>query len=214
MPSKAYSTFQKNLNQVNRLIDTYDHELERTPRRGKKSLDHLTRAGLIFLCSSFEVYVESVTRETGKIITRKISRPKALSAEAKKTISEAVKKEKNELSPILFYEDWKKYYNDLIFYETKQLNTPKVKNIRQLFKKYFGIAESKIDDESYPFESLDDIISERGDVAHNLYSEEYLKKAKLLEYTDTIKDCVLEIDKLLYNEIPETIKGKPWNNTY
>ena len=28
--------------------------------RGKKSLDHLTRAGLIFLCSSFEVYVESV----------------------------------------------------------------------------------------------------------------------------------------------------------
>lgn len=214
MPSKAYSTFQKNLNQVNRLIDTYDHELERAPRRGKKSLDHLTRAGLIFLCSSFEVYVESVTRETGKTITRKISKPKDLSAEAKKTISDAVKKEKNELSPILFYEDWKKYYNDLIFYETKQLNTPKVKNIRQLFKKYFGIAESKIDDENYPFESLDDIISERGDVAHNLYSEEYLKKAKLLEYTDTIKDCVLEIDKLLYNEIPETIKGKPWNNTY
>ena len=215
MPSKAYTTFQKNLNQVNRLIETYDHELERTPRkRGKKSLDHLTRAGLIFLCSSFEVYVESVTRETGKFITKKIYQPKKLPLEAKKTIADAVKKEKNELSPILFYEDWKKYYNDLIFYDTKQLNTPKLKNIRQLFKNYFGIAESKIDSENYPFEALDDIISARGDVAHNLYGETYLKKTKLLEYIDTVKDCVLELDKLLYNEIPEITKLKPWNNTY
>ena len=72
MPSKAYKTFQKNLNQVNKLIETYNHELERNSGRGKKSLDHLTRAGLIFLCSSFEVYVESVIYETGNFITRKI----------------------------------------------------------------------------------------------------------------------------------------------
>ena len=47
MPSKAYKTFQKNLNQVNKLIETYNHELERNSGRGKKSLDHLTRAGLV-----------------------------------------------------------------------------------------------------------------------------------------------------------------------
>lgn len=41
MPSKAYKTFQKNLNQVNKLIETYNHELERNSGRGKKSLDHL-----------------------------------------------------------------------------------------------------------------------------------------------------------------------------
>ncbi len=46
MPSKAYKTFQKNLNQVNKLIETYNHELERNSGRGKKSLDHLTRACL------------------------------------------------------------------------------------------------------------------------------------------------------------------------
>ena len=110
MPSKAYKTFQKNLNQVNKLIETYNHELERNSGRGKKSLDHLTRAGLIFLCSSFEVYVESVIYETGNFITRKIYQPKKLPMEAKKTISDAVKKEKNDISPILFYDDWKEYY--------------------------------------------------------------------------------------------------------
>ena len=214
MPSKSYTTFQKNLNQVSRLIETYDHELERISKKGKKSLDHLTRAGLIFLCSSFEVYVESVTKETGKFITNKINQPKGLPMEVKKTISEAVKKEKNELSPILFYDDWKMYYNNLIVYDTRYLNTPKVKNIRQLFKNYFGIAENEIDDTIFPFKSLDDIVSERGAVAHNLYSAEYLKKNKLLEYTDTIKTCVLELDKLLYDKIPEITRLKPWNNTY
>lgn len=75
MPSKAYKTFQKNLNQVNKLIETYNHELERNSGRGKRAL--IIWLGLDwFLCSSFEVYVESVTYETGNFITRKIYQPK------------------------------------------------------------------------------------------------------------------------------------------
>ena len=31
-----------------------------------------------------------------------------------------------------------------------------------------------------------------------IYDEKYLRKGKLLEYVDTIKACVLEMDKLLY----------------
>lgn len=60
----------------------------------KEALIILTRAGLIFLCSSFEVYVESITYETGNFITRKIYQPKKLPMEARKTISDAVKKKK------------------------------------------------------------------------------------------------------------------------
>lgn len=180
----------------------------------KRALIILTRAGLIFLCSSFEVYVESITYETGNFITRKIYQPKKLPMEAKKTISDAVKKEKNDISLILFYDDWKEYYRKLIYYDIKKLNTPKVQNIQQLFKNYFGISENEIDDTTFPFKSLDDIISTRGDVAHNIYSEKYLRKGKLLEYVDTIKACVLEMDKLLYNKIPEITRLKPWNDTY
>lgn len=47
-----------------------------------------------------------------------------------------------------------------------------------------------------------------------IYSEKYLRKGKLLEYVDTIKACVLEMDKLLYNKIPEITRLKPWNDTY
>ncbi len=214
MPSKAYKTFQKNLSQVDRLIETYEHELERNKRRGKKSLDHLTRAGLIFLCSSFEVYIESVARECGKFITKKVALPKSLPYDVKKNIANSVKKEKNELSPILFYDDWKQYYNNMIYYETKHLNTPKVENIRKLLLGYFGIQANDLDDNVFPFGDLDEIISARGEVAHNIFGEEYLKKVTLLEYRDTIKSCVSEIDNLLYRKIPEITVYKPWNNTY
>lgn len=214
MPSKAYTIFQKNLCQVDRLIETYEHELERDKKRGKRSLDHLTRAGLIFLCSSFEVYVESVVRESGKFVTRKIHLPKGLPEAVKKNISNSVKKEKHELSPVLFYDDWKQYYNNMIFYETKHLNTPKVDNIRQLLLNYFGIDNSEIDDSDFPFKDLDEIITTRGEIAHNIFAEKYFKKITLLEYRDTIKACVKEIDNLLYRKIPEITRYKPWNNTY
>lgn len=214
MPSDAYATFRKNLNQVDRLLETYEHELERDKKRGKKSLDHLTRAGLIFLCSSFEVYVESVIREGGAFVTKKVELPKSLPEEVKRNISISVKKEKHELSPILFYDDWKQYYNNMIFYETKHLNTPKVDNIRQLLLNYFGVDNSEIDDASFPFKDLDEIIAARGEVAHNIFAEEYFKKVTLLEYRDTIKACVTELDKLLYRKIPEITRYKPWRNTY
>lgn len=38
MPSKAYKTFQKNLNQVNKLIETYNHELKETQEEEKRAL--------------------------------------------------------------------------------------------------------------------------------------------------------------------------------
>lgn len=214
MPSKAYRTFQKNLCQVDRLVETYDHELDRDKKRGKKSLDHLTRAGLIFLCSSFEVYVESVTRECGSFVTKKLHLPKNLPVDVKKNIADTVKKEKNELSPIAFYDDWKQYYNNMIFYETKHLNTPKVENIRKLLRGYFGIQYNEIDDTVFPFDNLDAIISARGDVAHNIFGETYLKKVTLLEYRDTIRFCVYAIDKLLYMKLPEITGYKPWKDTY
>lgn len=213
MPSKAYTNFQKNIVQVNRLIETYDREL-RGSGRGKKSLDHLTRAGLMFLCSSFEVYVESVVKESGNILIKHLKLPGELPASTKQKVSESVKKAKHDLEPIIFYDDWKKYFTDMIYYDTKSLNTPKLDNIKDLLYNYFGIAKNDIDGSTFPFSGLNDIISVRGEVAHNIYTVKYLTKTKLVEYNDTIKSCVLELDKLFYKRLPSVIKRKPWNDTY
>lgn len=214
MPSCAFKNYKRNIIQVDRLIATYDTELSKSTSRGRRSLDHLTRASLLFLCSSFEVYIEEVTRESGDVISKNIKLPGELPRSVKKNISEYVKKEKNELSPILFFDDWKKYYNDLIYSETKSLNTPKIDKIQLLFKHYIGLDFSISDLDNYPYSNLNDIIVTRGEIAHNVFGESYLTKVKLIEYYDTINATVRDIDMKLYSFIPSITSKCPWRNTY
>ena len=49
MPSKAYMRFQKNSVQVEKFKEAYEEALHKDRRRGKRSLDHFTRAAIMFL---------------------------------------------------------------------------------------------------------------------------------------------------------------------
>lgn len=213
MPSKAYGVFQKNLEQVDRLRQTYDNELSRNSGRGKKSLDHITRSGVVFLCSSFEVYFEMVLEECCMILARTVQTPNELPNQVKKTISKHVKENNHELSPVIFASDWKKYYLDMVRFDIAKLNTPKLEKIKGLISKYLGLNDI-IDKTVYPFAGIDDIVSERGEIAHKIYGRGYVTRGKLLEYQDTIRDAVKELDMVLHRELPKIIHKRPWNYTY
>jgi len=58
MPSSAYQAFKKNRVDVVRLIDS--HGKLHAGTRGKKGLGHITRSGVVMLCASWELYVESL----------------------------------------------------------------------------------------------------------------------------------------------------------
>lgn len=98
VPSSAYSTFKANVEQVDRLLDAYDKT--KGTDRGKRGLDHFTRAALLFLCSSWEVYIEQVTNEAGKIITERISQPSQLPNPVKKKSASIIKNASNLLTPL------------------------------------------------------------------------------------------------------------------
>ena len=95
MPSKAYSNFKKNIKQVDKLLEAY--EAAKEPTRGRKHLDHFTRAALIFLCSSWEVYIEEIGRESVNKVISVIDNPRNLPIIVQKTLSKKVKEKKNEL---------------------------------------------------------------------------------------------------------------------
>ena len=213
MPSKAYSTFKYNLKQVDRLLDAYITML--TPTKGRKFLDHFTRAALLFLCSSWEVYLEQVSNEAGKTISDKLTKPEGLPVTVKKTISKKVKESKNDLSPIKLANDWRQYYCDQIAEYTSRLNTPKKDKVMELLNKYIGIPGNRIISDVPSLDKLNIIVSERGNIAHNIYAEEYLRKETVDEYYQIIVHLVKEIEILLWNFIPEITDGKrPWQNTY
>lgn len=213
MPSKAYGTFKSNLKQVDRLLEAFVDM--RTPTKGRKFLDHFTRAALIFLCSSWEVYIEQVSNESGKIIAKKLNMPEELPKIVKKTISKKVKDSKNELSPFEFANDWREYYCSQIADYTSRLNTPKKDKVMELFNKYLGISGEKIISDVPSLGSINKIVSERGSIAHNIYVDEYLKKETVDKYYKIITQLVEEIEIMLWNYIPDITDGKrPWQNTY
>ena len=67
MPSKAYIEFEKNIVDVDHLIST--HAAMNNGGRGKKGLGHITRSGIVMLCATWELYIESLLCESLKILT-------------------------------------------------------------------------------------------------------------------------------------------------
>lgn len=211
MPSKAYSNFKKNIKQVHKLLEAY--ETAKEPTRGRKYLDHFTRAALIFLCSSWEVYVEEIGRESVDKVIDVIDSPQNLPLIVKKTLSKKVKEKKNELEPIIFANDWKSYYRNEINEFTKRLNTPKNQNVTEMFNKYLGMINVR--EKMRKLSDVNEIVKTRGDIAHNVFAEEYLSKNLVLEYLDTINEIVVQVELALWEYLPEITDGKrPWQNTY
>ena len=86
-------------------------------------------------------------------------------------------------------------------------------NITRYISKYLGL-NNIFDCNAFPFSGIDDVITERGSIAHKVYGSSYIKEVKLIEYIDTISNAVKEIELTLYKELPKIIHKKPWNNTY
>lgn len=213
MPSKAYGTYKKNCKQVDKLLLAYT-EL-RSPKRGRKHLDHLTRAAIIFLCSSWEVYIEQVTVEVSIIISKSIHGPDQLPERVRKTISNQVKKARHELEPINFASNWKDYYLRMVDTCVSGLNTPKRGQIREIFHQYIGI-DGNITDQKVPMlRQVDRVVKTRGDIAHNLFAEDYVKDVMVKEYYEIISKAVTGIEIMLWDYLPEFTDGKrPWQNNY
>lgn len=213
MPSKSFYTFKSNLKQVDKLLLAFVDM--RPPTRGRKHLDHFTRAALLFLCSSWEVYIEQIAKEAGELIVHKIEKPNNMPEIIKKTISKKVKLANHELSPFEFANDWRRYYCLVISEYTNKLNTPKKDKVLELLNKYVGISGDRINTEVPMLAQINKIVSVRGMIAHNVYAEDYLRKETVEEYYRVILQLVKEIELLLWNYIPKITDGRrPWQNTY
>ncbi|MES1047223.1 hypothetical protein FOA22_22475 [Heyndrickxia oleronia] len=182
--------------------------------RGRRSLDHLMRSGVMLLAAAWEVYIEEVLYESSIFVANNLS-PDNLPLDVKKVISREVVKEvkKNELAPLLKIhgDNWKDYYLEIVWRDIEKLNTPKEKNINNLFKTYLGVDEIT---SNYRQSTLDDFISYRGEIAHRMKATEYLKIEIFTSYVKLINHLVEDTDIYLYSYLKGLAAKTPWNNTY
>lgn len=215
MPSKAYSKFLDNVDSVTRLEKTYHTLRSNRNTKGRAAWDHITRSAIIFLSSSFEVYIEDIINETISKHIHHANDAKHLPNKVKDTINKYVKTEKNGTPPTdLCDEGWRSVYRKIAIERTNKLNTPKVMNIKSLFEELIGT--NHFIDEIHAISELDEIISFRGEIAHRVRADEYVTITNVETSKGVIQDIVKGIDKgiLIYLKETYPLKRMVWNDTY
>lgn len=216
MPSQSYGRFQRNLETVTRLQESYEIIRRHRSSRGKGAFDHITRSAVLFLVSAFEVYIEEVTCECCELNISLARDAQRLPHGVRSTIDCAVTKKNTSFSPIsLCDEGWRDVYRQITQEATEKFNTPKVPQVKQLFGNYIGTTDLLIDGITN-IDRLDDFVRFRGEITHRVKATSYVKIEKVVESKALIEGLVREIDKMLLNFLHAAYPDKraPWNNTY
>ncbi len=211
MPTNLYSCFLNyNLDTVLKLCDTYEIVKANRHTPGRAAFDHIMRSGIVFLASAFEVYIEDVIKECCDRHIKYSRDAKKLPHIIQSTICSCVK---NPME--LCDEGWRNSYREITKLKTDYLNSPKVKNIKELFYSYIGISENKIANINN-INKLDDFIALRGHITHRIKTKEYISISKLNESIELIENLVKLIDKTILDFFKETYPNEKnqWRNTY
>jgi hypothetical protein len=214
MPSQAFIEFRKNIADVDNLISS--HTALNNGGRGKKGLGHITRSGIVMLCATWELFIESLLCEALEIVVYRKTTPKDLPTIVKKTLVKLVKEDRHELKPIeLAGDGWRTTLLNYATTETELLHTPKSEKLDLLYKRYLGMLEfSSLWTTSAS--DLDDFVRKRGEIAHKGRQARYIKIGELKSDRQIIYDLVTEVDKQIldYLIILDPTMGQPWRRTY
>lgn len=215
MPSKAYIKFQNNLQTVQRLNETYEQMKKIRSSRGRGAFDHITRSSIVFLVSAFEVYCEDILCEAVQCSINAAKDAVKLPHSVKKNINTFVRNENNHVPPMnLCDEGWRQIYIDIVRLQADHLNSPKIKNLKELFEKYLGILPTNVDKISN-IDQLDSIIEFRGEIVHQVKSTTYVHIEDVQKHLNAINEIVIGIDLLIREHIKSIYNVKaPWNDTY
>lgn len=213
MPSGAFKSFEYNLVDVARLIES--HRTLSGGGQGRRGLGHLTRSAVVMACAAWELYLEQLLQECAAYFVSQISAPTDLPLTVQKEISKHVRDHKHELRPLALSGDgWKTVYNEHVSACTGALNTPKSTKIDDLFIRLLGIPQLS---SSWAIGSskVDDFVRVRGDIAHRGRHADYVTVAKIQTYVAEIRSAACDTDNSVAEHAKATTgrRYKPWNVT-
>lgn len=210
MPSKAFSNFENNsLTDVDELIAL--HAANKTGKRGKQGLGHLTRSGIVMLCAGWEVYVEDVVKESVGYLVEGNNTASNLKKCVQKAIVSYLENDKHELASLrLAGTGWRDCLRELANERCKVLNTPKSLQINELCAELLGLEEiSKVWRAS---DKVDAFVDRRGAIAHSGSNATYPAIGELTGLKAMVCDVVKSTDNRLsiYLKTAVSPQKAPW----
>lgn len=196
------------LKDVNALIKVHSQLSSKNP--GKKGLGHITRSGIVMLCASWESYLEDLLLESLDYLIGSISSPKQLPKLVQKALAQYLKEHKHELKSLDMAGDgWEECLKDYAKAAVKNFNTPNLRNIDSLFKKFLGTDKFS---SNWGYADINQFVSTRGDIAHKGSKAKYVTIKILCMHRDRISETVIEVDNYVSIYLKETTPSNsmPW----
>lgn len=197
MPSKARTTFDKNIEDINKLLELHAAEGGDQPGR-RYGLEVLNKSAIVLITSFWESYCEDIAEEALEVIVQHAPNADALPKEIKKVIAKALKEAKNDLAVWAISDDkWRDVLrNNFIALKTernKTFATPKSFNVNDLFESAVGLSNMSSNwkwpkmTTTQATKKLNDFVSMRGDIAHRGSSTSTVKKSEVVAYLTHVR---------------------------
>jgi hypothetical protein len=176
-----------NMKDVERLLKIHE-DVGGTEKGRRYGIEVLNRSALLFACANWEAFIEDVAIQSIDHILANATDYNSLPRPILKGVAKKLKEDKNEIKLWQLAGDgWKSiasaYRDQVIREEISPFNTPKPHNIKELFKKLFGIPDicekwcwqgmSKIS----ASDKLRKLVEVRGALAHRGELEQPITKA-------------------------------------
>ena len=200
MPSKARLALDQNLKDIGSLLKIHAEKGGDSPGR-RYGLEVLNKSAVVLITSFWEAYCEDIAEEALELIVNHAPSTDVLPKEIKKHIASRIKADPNELAVWqLSGERWRQVLRDnlrgLQESRNRKLNTPKSKNIDELFESAIGLSSvssswnwaNKLP-AAKAAAKLDRYVELRGEIAHRGKTKTSVKKAQVVDYLDFIKNA-------------------------
>jgi hypothetical protein len=157
----------------------------------RRNVEVLNKSAIIFICASFEAFVETLASEAFQHLVLDAKSADDLPKPIRKAIAESLKRDKNELRAWdLAGEGWRvvgeQYRESVIKSYTGPFNTPKPHNIKELMRELVGLDDLpshwkwKGMTSANACEKLKEFVELRGALAHGVKPAPTVTKAQVI----------------------------------
>jgi hypothetical protein len=219
MGSKAEQAFQKNCSDIDQLLKIHSDLGGTGP--GRRKLEVLNKSAVVLMTAFWEAYCEDAAAEALQYVVGHTNDAGKLPKELRKLVAKELKADPDELAVWrLADKSWRKVLSSrLAALKTdrdRQLNTPKTRQIDDLFERALGLPDVS---KSWHWggmsakragEKLDEFVTLRGSIAHRGSGSASVRKQKVDDCYDHMKYLVNKTDARVSDVVKGVTGRAPW----